>query len=273
MLRMCRRAVSLAMGLAIIAMLLPAGVLAGSPADQLPDLRMARPSDVRLAYGTTGDGPNRRLLRFSALITNVGQGPLVVRGKRDCDSSACPKMRTAQRIKQTDGTWRGVRTDRAARLDVGDGHDHWHVLRVQRYELFPLDRPPEAPGALRGAKTGYCFFDTNATRLDLPGAPRQRVFSESDCGDASSTSVRMGLSVGWGDLYGWYLPRQWIDTTGIAYGRYLLCSTANAEGDWLETDRSNNQSWAEIRLSGGQGADKVEVLRTGRSSCATQLDP
>lgn len=271
---MFRRAVSLGLGLAIMTMLLPADVLAGAPADLLPDLRMARPSDVQLTYGSTGAGPGRRLLRFSALLTNIGQGPLVVRGKRDCSSSACPKMRTVQRIKQTDGTWRGVSTDRAARLDVGDGHGHWHVMRVQRYELFQLDPPPEAPSeALRGAKTGFCFFDTSPKRLDLPGAPQQSVFSESGCGGASSTSVRMGLSVGWGDYYGWYLPRQWIDTTGIGYGRYLLCSTANAEGDWLETDGSNNQSWAVIRLSGGQGAESVKVLETGRSSCSTQITP
>jgi len=78
----------------------------------------------------------------------------------------------------------------------------------------------------------------------------------------------MGISVGWGDLYGWALPRQWIDTTGIDDGRYLLCSTANAEGDWLETNTANNQAWAEIRLLQN---DTVQVLRRGRSACSSQL--
>jgi len=78
----------------------------------------------------------------------------------------------------------------------------------------------------------------------------------------------MGLSVGWGDLYGADLPRQWIDTTGIDDGRYLLCSTANGEGDWLETNTTNNQAWAEIRLV---NEHTVQVVRTGRSACASQL--
>ncbi|MBA3852707.1 MAG: hypothetical protein H0X59_10135, partial [Chloroflexi bacterium] len=69
-------------------------------------------------------------------------------------------------------------------------------------------------------------------------------------------------------MYGWSLPRQWIDTTGIDDGRYLLCSTANAEGDWLETNTANNQAWAEIRLLQN---DTVQVLRRGRSACSSQL--
>jgi hypothetical protein len=269
MFRLRRRAALSGMSLAMMAMLLPVGVMAGSSGDLLPDLRMAKPSDIRLTTGTTKDGPDRRLLRFSALILNVGQGPLVVKGKRDCATSACPKMRTAQRIKQADGTWRGVATDRAGRFDVGDGHNHWHTMRFQGYELFQMDPPPEAPaGPLLGAKTGFCFFDTNGHRLDLPGAPQRRVFSESGCGRSGSTSFRMGISVGWGDMYDWSLPRQWIDTTGIDDGRYLLCSTANAEGDWLETNTANNQAWAEIRLLQN---DTVQVLRRGRSACSSQL--
>ncbi len=269
MFRLRRPAASLAICLAMAALLLPVGVVAGSADDLLPDLRMAKPSEIRLDT----DGAGRRLLRFSALIINAGQGPLLVRGKRDCATSECPKMTTVQRIRQTDGSWRGVPTARAGKFDVGDGHNHWHVMRFQRYELFELEPPPEVPGvALRGAKTGFCFFDTSARQLDLPGAPQQRVFYEPGCGRSDSISFRMGLSVGWGDYYGWSLPRQWIDTSGIGDGRYLLCSTANAQGDWLETDTSNNQSWAEIRLvDNGAGADTVEVLRTGRSACRSQL--
>ncbi|MDQ3493512.1 MAG: lysyl oxidase family protein [Chloroflexota bacterium] len=266
MLRLRRRAPMLGISLAMMAVLLPAGVMAGGPTDLLPDLRMAKPTGIRLDFSTI---QNKRLLRFDAIIVNVGRGPLLVKGKRDCATSDCPEMRTLQRIKQSNGTWRGVATDRPGRFDVGDGHNHWHVLKVQHYELFQLG--PRAAGfgeALAGAKTGFCFFDTSARRLSLPRAPQRRVFSEAGCGRSTSTSFRMGLSVGWGDLYGAQLPRQWIDTTGIDDGRYLLCSTANGEGDWLETDTTNNQAWAEIRLVDG---DTVEVLRTGRSACASQL--
>jgi len=159
MFRLRRPAASLAICLAMAALLLPVGVVAGSADDLLPDLRMAKPSEIRLDT----DGAGRRLLRFSALIINAGQGPLLVRGKRDCATSECPKMTTVQRIRQTDGSWRGVPTARAGKFDVGDGHNHWHVMRFQRYELFELEPPPEVPGvALRGAKTGFCFFDTSA---------------------------------------------------------------------------------------------------------------
>lgn len=266
--RLRRRAALLGVSLVTMSLLLPAGVVAGPSDDLLPDLRMAKPTGIRFTYGTTEDGANRRLLRFDAMIINVGRGPFVVRGKRDCADDGCPLMSTVQRIKQTDGTWRGVPTMQSGRYS-GDGHDHWHVMRVQRYDLFQLDPPPGAePDPIAGAKTGFCFFDTEVRRPDLPGAPRNRVFFEPGCGREASTSIRVGLSVGWGDIYPWSLPRQWIDTTGMDDGRYLLCSTANAQGDWLETNSANNQAWAEIRIAAN---GSVEVLRRGRSACSSRL--
>jgi hypothetical protein len=55
-------------------------------------------------------------------------------------------------------------------------------------------------------------------------------------------------------------------------GRYLLCSTANPDGEWREKNTANNESWGVIELyQDGEGADKVRVLSTGRSSCAAKL--
>ena len=35
----------------------------------------------------------------------------------------------------------------------GDGHDHWHVQEMMRYDMWG------GGGTLRGAKVGFCFLD------------------------------------------------------------------------------------------------------------------
>ena len=62
-----------------------------------------------------------------------------------------------------------------------------------------------------GAKSGYCFMDTTAYRLSLAGAPQRSVYGGAGCGEQSSTNLSMGLSVGWGDRYGWTLSDQYVD--------------------------------------------------------------
>jgi hypothetical protein len=257
--------------LAAAAMLvMPTTALAG-PSDLLPDLRMARPNEWHLTVENTSQG-SRRLLRFSARIINVGDGPIIVRGRRSCATSACPHMTLEQRIKRTNGKARTVASEGVGKYS-GDGHDHWHVMRFERYMMIPLDLPPETVlESTRGAKIGFCFLDTNPWDRSLPGAPQYPVFPESGCGRYSSTRIRMGISVGWADRYYYSLPRQYFDTTGLPDGRYLICNTADASSHWLEKNEDNNDSWAIVRLS--SGPNRVTVVDPGRrTSCESQLPP
>jgi hypothetical protein len=266
-----------ACGLSVIVLALPQGAFTPSAAaatvrDLLPDLRMAKPRSIRIQMAATDDGPDRRLLRFSGIILNLGEGPFVVKGTRACATDACPTMTTRQRIKRSNGTWRRVASPAIARYDVGDGHRHWHVMEVEKYELFQLVPAPAVAGPARGAKVGFCFFDTTAWNLRLKGAPSTAVYLQSGCGKRTSTSIRMGLSVGWADVYPWSIAHQWIDTTDLPLGRYLLCSTANPAADWVEMNTANNESWGVIELyRDSTGLDRVRVLSTGRSSCAAQM--
>ena len=239
----------------------------------LPDMRMAKPRSIRLQFADTLDGNNRRLLRFAGIIINLGEGPLVVKGSRPCATSACPTMTTLQRIRRTDGTWRKVASTATAQFDVGDGHSHWHVLNVERYELHQIDPLPAVPGPLRGAKIGFCFFDTDRWNTSIPRASQSPVYYVSGCGSPGSTSIRMGISVGWADVYPWNIANQWIDTTDLPYGRYLLCNIADPDNEWREINDANNESWAHIELYRDGEQDSVRPLSTGRSACAAQLPP
>jgi hypothetical protein len=226
------------LGLAI-ALAVPLTALA-SPAsaaaeDLLPDLGMARLTDLKIEK--TSDG--RKLLRFSSIVVNVGDGPLEVHGQRP-DTDA-PTMTTAQRVFDAAGGHRDIPTD-AVMYFGGDGHSHWHVRDLESFELTHLGRGSRVG---TGAKHGFCFFDNVSY-----GSEQDPTYT--DCGESEDLQVTMGLSVGWGDLYRYTLPDQYIDITGLGPGRYRLTGTADADNWFLEGDETNNSTWVDIRIKHGK---------------------
>jgi hypothetical protein len=230
-----------------LAMLAPAG-RASAASDRLPDLAMAKLQNI-----VTDQADGRRLLRFSAIIVNVGSGPMEVRSQRPNTSSSWSSQ---QVIYDDAGGSRTVATRGPVELIYGgDGHNHWHVKDVERYSLVPS---PSGAGAERiGQKAGFCFFDNYQYKLSLPGAPQAAQYPRTVCGNRFSKTLRHGLSVGWGDKYQWSLPDQYIDTTGLPDGNYRLSATADQANVFLESNDANNSTWAELRID----ANGVTVLR------------
>ncbi|MEO7117656.1 MAG: lysyl oxidase family protein, partial [Candidatus Limnocylindrales bacterium] len=242
---------------AIALLLVSAPAHAGGATDLLPDMRMLRLTDFHVEPAA-----DQRLLRFSTVIVNVGIGPLDVVGQRRCQfQDPCPKMFARQRIMDSDGGWRKLPA--AGRmLYAGDGHNHWHVQRMETYELFSL-ADPENIALARGAKVGYCFFDNVAHRVDLPGAPQSPAYGGFGCGMQSSQKTHVGLSVGWGDIYPWDFAYQWIDITDLPDGDYRVCVTADPEDRFVESNDGNNAVWQDLTLTAGE----IELGAHHRSRC------
>jgi hypothetical protein len=225
---------------------------AAAPADLLPDLSMRKPADIRTE---TASGGARRL-RFSTTIVNIGKGPFETRASRS--STSVRTMIVSQRIYNTAGGTRVNETTEVAKY-AGDGHDHWHVQNVARYELFA--RTGTGPVLRRDSKVGFCFFDTNAYDLSLPGAPATRQYLETGCGSPSSLFIKNGVSVGWSDRYPWNFAFQWIDVTGLPAGDYFLKVTADPNGAFDELKEKNNCNWTRIRIA--KTGATVRVLESG----------
>ena len=71
------------------------------------------------------------------------------------------------------------------------------------------------------------------------------------------------MSVGWADVYNWFLPDQYIEVSGVPDGYYLLETVADADQLVLETNERNNTVSALIRICG----DEAEVVG-GQSPCS-----
>lgn len=252
-----------ALGLSALVCLLTIGAVAVSaaPADLLPDLSMAKPTDLRME----NHGSERRL-RMSTTILNIGKGPFETRASRR--TTATKTMPISQRIYNTSGGTRVHETTEIARYVTADGHHHWHVQHVATYELYAATGG--GPALRRDSKIGFCFFDTNPYRLSLPGAPSSRQYAGSGCGTQSSLFVKNGLSVGWSDIYPWNIGLQWINVTGLPAGEYLLKLSTNPYGQFEELSTTNNCNWTRIKIP--KTGSTVSVLGSG-SGCVLPGSP
>jgi hypothetical protein len=164
-------------------------------------------------------------------------------------------MTVSQHIFDTTGSYRTAAIPEASMYFAGDGHNHWHLRDLETYSLARLDNGVVVG---TGAKHGFCFSDNLAFRLSMPNAPQSPRYS--GCGTSTSLSLTVGLSVGWGDRYSSTLPDQWIDITGLKNGKYRLRVTADAQGRFVEANKSNNFTYVDLQITGGNG---VKVMGYG----------
>jgi Lysyl oxidase len=223
---------------------------AAAATDRLPDLGMAQVANLQLEK--TADG--HRLLHYDATIVNVGAGAFELGGQRPDTSTTT--MTVTQRIYDDAGGFRDVPTS-AAMYYAGDGHNHWHVRDLEVAEVDRLDNGTKV-GTL--AKHGFCFSDNLAFRTTLSGSPTSAFYTTCG-GNPAQLTTRMGLSVGWGDVYHADTAFQYVDITGLGAGRYRLITSVNTGFGFVETNPSNDTTWADIQIK--EKGNSLRVLGYG----------
>jgi hypothetical protein len=255
---------SVVRSIAILAALAVVGLAFGSApssiaaVQRLPDLGMARVTKVAIDTTTF---PGRKLLRYTSRSVNVGTGAFEVIGTRSSTSE--PTLSVVQRVYDDEGGYTDVAIPGASMYWSGDGHNHWHITDFETGRLTPV-----AGGAVQGtlAKHGFHVIDSFLYK-QLPGTPqtayyRNRTWPESTSIDPDALWVAEGISVGWGDIYGYRIVDQWIDITGLANGTYRLTLGVNMDGSLQETSYTNNTVWARLTITD----NTVEIIGRSRGA-------
>jgi hypothetical protein len=221
-----------------------ARVASAQVTELLPNLEPFPASDVQLVSGADG-----LELRFSATSWNRGVGPFELHGGELVGEN---QQNVYQLVRQTDRTYS---TYLVGTFEFHPEHNHFHFEDYALYELLPVD----APGAsgLQGAKISFCILDNTKVNTQLPNAPKRAVYT------TCNPDVQ-GMSVGWGDRYGYALPGQSLPFGDNPSGDYLLRITIDPNHQLHESDPSNNVSCALLRIDGS--ALSVAVIG---SSCNT----
>jgi Lysyl oxidase len=208
------------------------GVSAARAAPVYPNLVSDAPEAPAIDDYTFPNGDRRLLLRFDGFVHNAGFGALELRGNPQTG-------RLTQRVFDSSPSGPFVDLAPAAPVlyETNDGHDHWHFMRASEYSLWNSARTAQVAPA---EKVGFCLYDID--RVETHG-PSGGVYNDPTfCGVSNSrlSSLRMGVSAGWRDVYGAYLALQWVDVSSTAPGRYALASRADPDNTVVEASESDN---------------------------------
>jgi hypothetical protein len=226
------RKIILGTGIALILVLVSLEY-AGAVVEQQPNITPFPARDIRIEERS--DGTTH--LRFSTLSWNNGAGPLEIRaGTIDTVNG---KQEVIQRIYSDNGAYRDVN---AGSFVYHAGHNHFHF---EDYALYTLQLVTANGAADRiSSKTTFCIMDTTRVSTKLPNAPKRAVYK-------TCTGTMQGMSVGWGDKYGYSLVGQSIDITGLSDGEYNLKIQIDPKTQIVESNDTDNISTVRIRLTNG----------------------
>ena len=210
----------------------------------LPDL-VSCPSEYSIAEVVSApDGAELYALRFAGYVTNLGAGPLDLKGNPQLADDADPTSHYVwQRAMTGDGGWVNLFNKPPIIFQQADGHNHFHVMGIVEYSLWDASGTVEVSS---GSKVGFCLVDMSK-RSDLHPDPGPQRYdwthpSISFCqqNEPGATTLRMGISKGWQDVYAWNTALQWVDVSDVRPGYYRLGQRADPENVIVESDETNN---------------------------------
>ena len=216
------------------------GAFAAPPVDAiLPDLVADAPQRPGVENYTYANGTQALLLRFDGYVHNRGNGPLEIRAS---SRSGSEMTYVRQFVRTPSGAM--VASDPPPGppkviYETDDSHNHWHLREIARYSLWNQARTAEVAPA---QKTGFCLIDSE--RRETVG-PTSAVYTEAGnrfCGQNEPTrsSLTMGVSAGWRDLYHRYLAFQWVDVSNVQPGVYWVAAEIDTDNVIAESDEANN---------------------------------
>ena len=205
-----------------------------------------------------------RCLRFTSDVQNVGAGAMEVRlpwVTSTGTSGFLPGQCHAEQVVTTDGGAQAVRPSGDCLFHLA--HAHFHYKDLISYTLYH-----HGPGAKVGTsqKASFCLADDEYFGYATPGPNGQRDFvGQPGCNIptpvGNSLYVFEGITPGWGDVYTWDTPDQFIDISNTPPGTYDLVMKTNPNGSLLVAGPQQTCALTTLQLT----ADGVKVTGTNPS--------
>ena len=203
-----------------------------------------------------------RCLRFTSEIDNVGPGLLQLRIPWFTSSTGTPQSgfvpgecQAQQVVTMTDGSQR-IRP--AGACQFHQAHMHFHYNDLVEYSLHKVTGGGRTgPQVARSNKASFCLADDGYFGFgkSAPNGPRDYA-GQPDCNIPSAADiaagdawVNEGISSGWGDIYTWDTPDQYIDITKVPAGIYDIVTIGNPSGKLDLAGKSQPCATTRIKLT------------------------
>jgi hypothetical protein len=235
----------------------PAAPFTGLPGDVVGFHPLSCTVDETAQHRTT------RCLRFSVGPMNNGAGPYEARfdvASARPNSQGHLEGAVIQRLYRTDGSY----VDRpAGKFVFHEAHAHFHVQDMLAYRLYSVvdARKGTLAAAGDGRKASFCTLDLMINDFGNFKSEPARYGDDTVCfkpPDPNTTLV-MGITPGWSDVYTWDLPDQFVDFGNGGEGLYVVRTYVDGPNTILEESESDNVGYAYIRVTG----DNVRLLERG----------
>jgi hypothetical protein len=213
-----------------------------------PPLSALGQSPMSCTFDEMAQNHVTRCLRFTTGPRDAGPGPFEI----DYDPTA-----SAFGL-QTPGP---AFQRRAGRFQFHPAHGHYHYLDFLQFQLFHVAGPDHSlTPAGSGKKLGLCPADELFADWHMFNQQETNTFT-ANCGYAPG-EASLGLNVGWGDVYRWQRPGQYVDFSNDGDGYYLLQVTVNAHYQALTVHKHDNVGYAYIHVVG----DRITTIERGQGT-------
>ena len=229
---------------------------------------------------THATNPTLKCLRFTTDIQNVGAGSLTAQIPAagvdptgqvqvgyvpgDCEAYQLVTEANGAQVSRPAGS-----------CEFHTEHAHFHYDNLLLYSMYKAGTG-DTLGAQVGVsqKESFCLTDDDYAGYGTagPNGPRANV-GQPDCNlprqasaptpgqPGSGTYVTEGITPGWGDVYTWDTPDQYIDVTNVPSGVYDVVEETNPTGAILVAGPVSTCAMTQIRLTAGS-PDTVQQLAT-----------
>ena len=247
-----------------------------SDCDLLPDITSS--DDLLMEAGSLIENPGEILL--SVGTPNIGHGPLRVvatdyyvcggdtifdaTGLETCPDGSAPHQIIDQRIYHKNGTEMTYWDKNAGSMTYHPDHGHFHTdnwgVYTLRKPVDGVDDPTEWPILGYGTKMGFCLMD-----LANCASPGNYGHCREDDGTVITNDIEnyglgggnyncaitnQGISVGYLDIYDYYLDGMTIDVpAGVCNGDYYIVVEIDPNENYLEESDNNNVSAVPFTLT------------------------
>ncbi len=141
-------------------------------------------------------------------------------------------------------------------------HAHFHDDYILSYYIYQVTDPVggEMQRVGTGTKSGFCPADQLWGNWRAFEQGFEKPGGDSPGGNCFSPSNGIvGLSVGWGDVYRWQRPGQYVEFDGLGNGRYVVHAQVDEKNNVIESDETDNISYAYIEVQG----ETITILERG----------
>ena len=205
-----------------------------------------------------GSAHPTRCLRFTTGPRDAGPGTFEIDYNPTAADGAILDMGPAyQRVYYSDGT-SFLRP--AGEFNFHTVHGHYHYMGFLNFQLYSVGPNHKLTPAGSGNKVGLCPADELFS--DWGTFNQSNVAAETFTANCGYTTgeASLGLNVGWGDVYKWQRPGQYVDFSGDGDGYYLLQVVVNASHLVLTVPHDQNVGYAYVHVVG----NTISIIQRGQ---------